>query len=344
MTRDSRLDAARGVAIVAIVMVHVLRGMHGSGLVDCSVSTTFDRIVGLWCLNVFAFVGGAFVARSVQRRGAGSYVRDRVFRIFAIFVVWTLLQGGVQLAAAGLINIPLSVTGVLSLWHPNSQLWYLPFLIVVTVVFVPLQPWKSQRAWWILGAAAVLSFAFWGYDGGYVGTQGLGLVVFMVGGMILGSERVQGVLDRFSVRSAGLLSAAVLVFASVVSVLTSATMSTVFFEDRTLFTTAVGIVLALLGSAAILLFGQAARAWALPALLGRRSLDIFLGHIMMAAGARIVLLHLGVTSVWVIGVCAVLAGIIGSLLLADLLRRVGLGWVFDGPGWPVRNRVGSAHG
>src|SRR6185312_2954934 len=106
------------------------------------------------------------------------YVRDRVTRFFVIYAIWTALQGGVQLIASSAVNTQTSVGAMLSLWRPLGQLWYLPFLIVVTLVFVPMQPWIGRRAPWILGIAAMISVAFWGYDGGYVGMQGLGLVVF----------------------------------------------------------------------------------------------------------------------------------------------------------------------
>jgi peptidoglycan/LPS O-acetylase OafA/YrhL len=101
----------------------------------------------------------------------------------------------------------------------------------------------------------------------------------------------------------------------------------------------------LVTSAAALLLGQAARSMAMLARLGRRSLDIYLAHIIMASGTRIVLLHLGVTSTWVIVICCLLAGVIGSLVVAGGLRRIGLGWIFDGPGrlrW--RDQVGVRWG
>ena len=61
--RDSRLDVARGAAIIAIVLVHVVRGLHAAGLADEAAEDMIARAVGIWCLSVFAFVGGAFVPR-----------------------------------------------------------------------------------------------------------------------------------------------------------------------------------------------------------------------------------------------------------------------------------------
>ncbi|MGB0972280.1 MAG: hypothetical protein ACPGVG_15170, partial [Mycobacterium sp.] len=52
-------------------------------------------------------------------------------------------------------------------------------------------------------------------------------------------------------------------------------------------------------------------------------------------GTRIVLVQVGVTTTWVIVVACLLAGVIGSVVLAAVLRRIGLSWVFDGPGWLI---------
>ncbi|WP_137145409.1 acyltransferase [Mycolicibacterium sp. CR10] len=344
--RDARLDVARGVAIVVIVLVHVFRGLHNGDMMGDHPVVLLELLVGPFALSVFAFVGGTFVARGVRQRGVGGYVRDRVAQLLFIFVLWTLLQGSVQLMAANAINIPPSIGSVLRLWVPLGHLWYLPFLILVTVVFVPTQPWAGRRAPWVLGVAAVISIAFWGYDGGYVGTQGLGLVVFFVAGMVIGGERVKAALDRFSPTVAGLVSIAVLAVGATLSVLTHATGPTVFWEVRTVATTAIGFVLSVVMSAALLLFGQAARSSSLLAFLGRRSLDIYLAHIILASGTRIALVYLGVTSTWVIVVACLLVGVAGSVLVGTVARRIGLGWVFDAPAWvtnwPRRARVGEA--
>lgn len=344
--RDARLDVARGVAIVVIVLVHVFRGLQSAGLLGPREIQLLELIVGPYALSVFAFVGGTFVARGVRQRGVGGYVRDRVAQFFFIYILWTVLQGGVQLIASGAVNNPTSLDGLLSIWSPSGQLWYLPFLILVTVVFVPTQPWAGRRAPWILGVAAVVSVAFWGYDGGYAGTQGLGLVAFFVAGMVIGGDRVKAALDRFSPTVAGIVSIGVLTVGSTLSVLTDATGPTVFWEVRTVATTVIGFVLSVVMSAALLLFGQAARSSSLLAFLGRRSLDIYLAHIILASGTRIVLVYLGVTSPWAIVVACVLVGVVGSVLVGNVARKIGLGWVFDAPAWvtkwPVSARVGEA--
>lgn len=331
--RDSRLDVARGVAILGVVIVHVYRGLYGAGKVSEGTTFWVDDLTGFWCLCVFAFVGGTFVPRGVRKRGVASYVRDRVPRFAVIYLIWTLLQGGIQLLAADSANTAITPLTVLSVWRPIGHLWYLPFLILVTVLVVPLQPWLRSRSAWVLGAAFVVSVVFWGYDGGYIGTQGLGLLVFFVAGMVMGAERVTAVLDRFNVVVAGVVGLAVLIASSVIAAIIDATAPTFDHTGRTVTSVAIGVVLAVISSGALVLAGHGLRSASPLAFLGRRSLDIYLAHVIMAAGTRIVLVHLGVTALWVFVVVGFLMAVVGSLIAGTVARRIKLGWIFDGPAW-----------
>lgn len=337
-TRDQRLDVARGAAIIAIVLVHVTRGLQSAGQLSVVAQDMTTRAVGIWCLTVFAFVGGTFVPRAVEKMGLGAYLRDRTARFVTVYLIWMVLQGALKWLAGGEVNHRTSVGHLLQFWRPDGQLWYLPFLILVTVIFVPLKPWLASRAPVVLGLATVISVAFWGYDGGYIGTQGLGLVVFFVAGMVFGTAKVQAVLDRFTVTQAAAISVPILCVSAVLFIRADAVVATDFWNDRTPARVAIGFVVTVIGSAAILLFGQAARSSSLLALCGRRSLDIYLAHIIMAAGTRIMLLKLGVHQIWLIVPLTVLIGVGGSLAMGTVCRRIGLGWVFDGPSWHTKLR------
>jgi fucose 4-O-acetylase-like acetyltransferase len=337
--RDASIDVARGVAIIAIVVTHVLRGLNAAHLLGHgSWIAATDRVLCLWELSVFAFLGGIFVAKSLGKRSMGTYLQERTFQFLALYLLWTALEGGVQLLAARLVNNPGSIGSLLRVWAPTGQLWYLPWLVLTTLVFVPLRPWRPERAPWVLGVAAVLSVAFWGIDGGAIGTQGLGLIVFFVGGMIVGVDRLRSALQSIPSAAAGLGGGALLAVATLVAVYALPTAPTIGWWDRTVWTVALGVVLSVAMSAAVLLVARAARSWGFLAYCGRRSLDIYLGHIIMASGSRIVLMMFGVHSVAVLVAAGVTAGVLGPLLASVALRRVGLAWVFDGPKLPTGDR------
>jgi len=132
--RDASIDVARGIAIIAIVVTHVLRGLNAAHLLGHgSWIAATDRVLCLWELSVFAFLGGIFVAKSVSKRSMGTYLQERTFQFVVLYLLWTALQGGVQLFAARLVNNPSSIGLLLRVWAPTGQLWYLPWLVLATL-------------------------------------------------------------------------------------------------------------------------------------------------------------------------------------------------------------------
>jgi fucose 4-O-acetylase-like acetyltransferase len=341
--RDASVDVARGISIFAIVITHVLRGLNAGHLLGNGawIAAT-DRTLCLWELSIFAFLGGIFVAKSVGKRSMRMYLQERTFQFMVLYLLWTVLQGGVQLLASGVVNNPGSIVYAFRVWAPSGQLWYLPWLVLATLVFVPMKPWLPGRAPWVFGLAAALSVAFWGLDGGAIGTQGIGLVVFYVGGMIVGVDRVRSALQSTPFAAAAVGGVALVALGTIIAVYTLPTAPTIGWSERTVSTVALGVVLSVVLSAGVLLVARAVRSWGFLAYCGQRSLDIFLAHIIMASGSRIVLVHLGVHSVVLLVAVGEIVGVGGPLVLSAALRRIGLAWVFDGPKLPNRARKRSS--
>jgi len=336
--RDASVDVARGIAIIGVVFAHVERGLSAAHLGHGAWIPAVDLVLDLYVFGVFAFLGGVFVPKSVNKRSVRTYVTERVFQFSVVYLIWTALQGSVLLLAAKMVNNPGSISSVLKVWAPTGQLWYLPFLVIVTVIFVPLRPWLPERAPWVLGFAALVSIAFWGLDGGIIGTQGLGVIAFFVGGMCVGVDRLQSILRSIPSAVAWVGGVGVFTVGVLISLYVPLTGQTYGWPGRTVSTVVVGVVLCVAMSAAVLLFARAARSWAFVALCGRRSLDIFLVHILLASGSRIILVKLGVHSMWLLVPICFLVGLLGSLLVATALRRIGLAWLFDGPKLPTGGR------
>lgn len=339
--RDASVDVARGIAIIGVVFAHVERGLRASHLASGAWIIALDLVLDLYVFGVFVFLGGVFVPKSVSKRSVRTYMSERIFQFSIVYLIWMVLQGSVLLLAARMVNNPGSISSVLKVWAPTGQLWYLPFLVIVTLVFVPLRPWQPERAPWILGLAALVSVAFWGLDGGVIGTQGLGIIVFFVAGMCVGVDRLQSVLRSIPSGAAWVGGLGVFAVGVVISLYVPLTGPTYGWEARTVSTVAVGVALTVVMSASVLVFARAARSWGFVALCGRRSLDIYLAHILLASGTRIILVKLGVHSLWLLIPVCFAVGLLGSLVVSTALRRIGLGWVFDGPKLPTRSRKRS---
>lgn len=331
--RDQSIDIAKGLAIIAIVLGHVLRGLSSSGIIDGS-SPLFmqtDRVLYMGHLVVFAFLSGLFVSSGVNNRGSAAYLRPRLALFLYLYVVWQVLQVVVKFATGALVNSPVNLGDMLRLWKPEGQLWFLPFLIIVTLGAAVTKPWRHL---WVLAPAAVVSVVAWGFDGGVAGMQGIALFLPFFLGTAVGADRILRL--ALEVRLvlvvsvlAGSVAAIMLIFT-----MTSAIPPTVNTGDRGSAEIAWGVLASATALVAVL---AAARTLALLgagrilAFFGRRSMEIFLAHIIAASGCRIILKLAGIEGVAIHIVIGTLAGVLLPLALWAILQRLHFPWLFQAP-------------
>lgn len=241
------------------------------------------------------------------------------------------------MAAGALVNTPTGIAEVLSLWVPPGQLWFLPWLALVTVVTVPRRPWRSRRAGTaVLVTSALVSLAAWGWDPPIIGLRGLALSVFFVAGVLVGSERFSRTLRgaRTSLLGGAVVLGSTVVWAAL-TVGPGAATPTAAYPHRSVATVAAGVAGAVGGAVALVAvavvlvrlggFSQVL------ALLGERSLEIFLVHVVAASGLRIVLSAAGVHDAIVHIVAGTVVGLLVPVLAWWVARRLGWRWPFALP-------------
>ena len=333
--RDRSVDVARGIAIVAIVVGHVERGLAAASLMAPDTAASLDRLLYLFHLTTFAYLSGLFVARGVERDGARDFLARRVTLFVWLYLLWTVIQGSVRVAASSLANTPVTVTDVLRLWIPEGQLWFLPWLIAVTAVAVVTRPWRGgARASLSLMGAALLALVVWGYDPLYAFSRGWALLLPFLLGCAVQQRRHAAVARHLPLVLAVMIVGGAVWAAT--GLLSDATPPTTGGAERTASTVALGVAGCLAGTAALLSVAAALARTPIAApisVLGRRSLEIFLAHIVVASGTRIVLSQLGVTDPWVHLVAGTTLGTIVPVGVAVAAERLGWSWLFGLPGW-----------
>ena len=337
MERDRSIDLARGLAIVAIVVGHVNRGLISSGL-GFDWAPDLDRLLYLFHLSVFAYLSGIFLAPGLSRHGTRDFLTQRTTLFLWLYVVWQVLQVGVKLVTSSLVNTPVSWRNLLSFWIPEGQMWFLPWLVSVTLVVSVWQPWSSHRRAASLGIFAfALAIVFWGVDPLPVFTRGWALLLPFAAGAMLG---LQGHRRLFTSGSAPLVAVAGIVGMIVIALATTAIPPTVDTFNRNWTDVGLGMVACLLGSAGLLALAgwlSGLREWRILALLGQRSLEIFLAHIVAASGTRILLMQAGLDAPLAHLLLGTVAGLLASIALWALVRRLGIRGVFDLPRSPRSN-------
>jgi fucose 4-O-acetylase-like acetyltransferase len=331
--RDQSVDVARGVAIVAIVLGHVERGLVAALVLPQDTALALDRLLYLFHLATFAYLSGLFVRSAVERSGPRGLVGKRLVLFAWLYLLWTAIQGTVRVAASSVVNTPVTLLDVLRLWVPEGQLWFLPWLVGVTVVAAVTRPWLDRpRTVLVLTAAAVLAVAVWGYDPLYAFTRGWALLFpFLVGCVVTSSGHAALTRRLGWAAAAAVLGTATWLW---VGLGTTAVTPTTGGAGRTAQAVALGVLGCAGGVVATLaLAALVARtpARGVLALLGRRSLEIFLAHIVVASGTRIVLVQLGVTDAGVHLVVGTALGVVVPVVVASVVERLGWSWVFGAP-------------
>ena len=164
--RLNRLDAARWLAALAVVLLHSAAqavsdaGAYGSG--DWLAANLYDS-AARWCVPVFVMVSGALLLDAGRPQDARSFYLRRAARICAPLVFWTLFY----LSWRTLLDWWDDGRLDLSFWPrkvaegaPYYHLWYL-YMIVGLYLFAPLVRGLYQRSLpaarrlWVVGILGI---------------------------------------------------------------------------------------------------------------------------------------------------------------------------------------------
>lgn len=310
---DRRLawvDIAKGLGITLVVWGHVFPGLIASGLTSSAPGLqVVEYAIYTFHMPLFFFLSGIFVAESLGK-GTRRFWTAKLATLIYPYFLWSLLQGGLQIAFARFANHQVSAMALLSIpWMPIQQFWFLYALFWCHIGYAVLHRAGSAM---LLAVAACLFAATFCIDLGTASMPMWGFFYYALGnaygGFVRGASPSPwlaiGLCLAFAAATAGALGAGLPSGAAVPS--------------------------ALCGIAATIALSQllASRAELLQ-LLGSLSMSIYLMHVISVALARTVLVkifHLeGVATHMVLGTAA---GLMLPVAAHLLLARTGLlGWL-----------------
>lgn len=306
-------------------------------------------------MPTIAFVLGLFIPRSVEKYGALPYLLRRLVFVLYVYAVWYLIQMSVELVTSPLKNHPITPADAASVWTTPAHLWFIPYLLVSAAVMTLAQPWRPGRRWTLLLLLGI-TLLTWGWNPDLWGMRGWSLLFFTGLGALLGAPRLGKVLSqrRGSVLLAGAAALALFVWLSTGPLASLLHPSTEWVYRRAdLGLTGPGwwSLLSFASAMAGLIFmaGLSAALAAVPALaacgryIGQRTLDIYLAHVVVVAGARIILVRAGLEQPMPLLAVLMVLGVGVPLLLERITRGNAARALFEPPsglytrlGVPVR--------
>jgi len=145
--RNVWVDYAKAIGIILVVYGHVARGVFNAGLpMDEAEFVLVDSIIYSFHMPLFFFLSGLFFFDSLQKRGRGGLIINKIDTIAYPFIVWSLLQGLFEVALSNYTNGQVTLVEVFSLlWMPRAQFWFLYALFLVFVVCTFLYAKADRR-------------------------------------------------------------------------------------------------------------------------------------------------------------------------------------------------------
>lgn len=327
--RASWVDYAKAIGIILVVYGHVARGLYNAGIdVPADLYVLLDSIVYSFHMPLFFFLSGLFFYSSFQRRGGKALIFNKIDTIFYPYLLWSILQGGIEVLLSNYTNGSVHLSDVLSLlWAPRAQFWFLYALfaifIVVTLIYsIGSKPYKALCI--VIFALSATLYIF------PVIISGVSLSLYLSSNLVFFSLGIVFTkyfdVKYFSNRKAVLLSACAFVAAQW---LFHGYMGLLYIDK--------GVATLLLAVVSIIFIVSLTSFLALKEVpflraVGAASMAIFLAHILAGSGIRVVLnKFFGVNSFEVHLVLGCLVGIVLPMIFFELVNRFKIPYVFSAP-------------
>lgn len=281
--REALWDYARGIGILLVVYGHVLRGLNTSGMVsDDHWIMASDYAIYTFHMPLFFLLAGMNSGKGLVR---SNFLRSKLMTIIYPYLLWSLIQGLVQVIMSGSTNTPFQLSDLTAaiLWKPLGQFWFL-YALFLCHIFVYFTTANRLRLTLFALAAYAVGINFqWG-----ILSQSLRYFLFYAVGL-LAAQHLKSSVERLA-NPAGIAATFMSAGVSIV-----AANQVGAYSDPWALPAAFLCMFLVLQVSAVLARSNRMR---IIELLGLASMPIFLMHILAASGARIVLSTLGVTNLY----------------------------------------------
>lgn len=327
------LDAAKGLGILIVILGHALGGIIDMG--GRHLTPLFREIfLGIYVFHmpVFFLLSGLLVRKRLVRSRAGFLV-DLVVSVAYPYFLWSTIQYGAIYAAGSLVNRPVSQfwPTIFNLPFVSiSQFWFLYVLFLLHLSAWLLVPRIGARHFFMVFVVAKLLVAF--VSPPVMLRLAIVHGVFYAAGLWLGADGIERYRHWLSGRK---LAMPLLILAGAGAIWFSVHIITAqhgiaFFELRSWEITALAWRIMIFPAALVATMAFIAMTTALPrglehllSHIGRRSMTIFVLHVLFIAGARILLARYGYAGdPWVLLAVCFSMGLAAPLAISAVQRRI----------------------
>ncbi|MES2354982.1 MAG: acyltransferase [Pseudomonadota bacterium] len=333
------VDCAKGIGILLVVYGHLGRGALSAGLTaNADAMLLIDSLIYSFHMPLFFFLAGFSFRKSSEKRDTWQFISGKVGSLLYPYLVWSILQGIVHVLLSRWTNYPRTFQELVSIpWQPIGQFWFLLALFWLFALNTFLAVWLRRAALWVSLACAVVLYALNPPSLPFIPSQVFANLIFFNVGWLVSMHEESISRLHVGLRSLGLLA---LVFIAGEFWFHHAGFrynQAPFLLRLSLALSGIALVICISGK----LRGMILRIFAY---LGRYSMPIYLMHILIAAGLRILLQHYLDIDNLMIHVIIIMPI---TLLLPIMFYRFACsrkgGWLFMPPGASLKEKLGMTH-
>ncbi len=315
-------DYAKGIGIILVVIGHVVRGLVNANLIEKTpvVSFCHDWIYSFH-MPLFFVVNGLFLQSALDKKFIPA-LKIKAGNILYPYFIWATLQTSIQIIMSSHTNNPLSIYDIFSLvYKPIMQFWFLYVLFILFwLIYILYSIRLSSMQIVTISLVIFVLPQFMGLGDWGVLYLSINNLPFVATGYLLASV----IHDWLKNLKANVLALCCLVAFFVISVFTYYD-----FEFNRWFYLSTGLI----GTAGVILLSKLLTRGKMIFILkhiGHYSLEIFVAHTIASAGIRIILQKVfNIENQYIHIFLGILFGILGPLILVELLRKIGFKYAFS---------------
>jgi fucose 4-O-acetylase-like acetyltransferase len=323
------VDYLRGIAILLVVYRHALLGIQYGNIHVSPILERANMIFFSFRMPLFFILSGIFIGGSMARKSLSQLIGSKFENLLYPYIIWSIIQITLQILLAGSTNSNRTwIDYSYILYQPRDldQFWYLPALFNCSVIYLLVKDQLKPPAWTQLALGLGLYLLAPYLQSVSMLSDWMRFYVFFALGDGVATFFFKESSQRFLKNPW-----------SLVGIAPFFVLAQLFYlsQDESVYLNSIAgqlefLAIALIGCLSMIILSFRLQSWnALPFLrvLGFHSLYIYVMHVMIAAGSRVILIRLfGIHNPYILLASGIFFGVTLPVIFYNLLVENNILW------------------